>query len=76
MTGTFSWIAHPGGPAILDKIEIKLGLKAEKMKATHHVLSRYGNMSSACVFFMLDEMRKAVEYSVATVRMRELLRVY
>ncbi|KAF2598427.1 hypothetical protein F2Q68_00012004 [Brassica cretica] len=36
------------------------------MKATHHVLSRYGNMSSACVFFMLDEMRKAVEYSAAT----------
>ncbi|KAF3541927.1 hypothetical protein F2Q69_00024730 [Brassica cretica] len=44
------WIAHPGGPAILDHVEIKLGLKAEKMKATRHVLSEYGNMSSACVF--------------------------
>nr|CDU43984.1 chalcone synthase [Biscutella laevigata]CDU46352.1 chalcone synthase [Stanleya pinnata] len=52
------WIAHPGGPAILDQVEIKLGLKAEKMRATRHVLSEYGNMSSACVLFILDEMRK------------------
>ncbi|KAJ4888082.1 Chalcone synthase [Raphanus sativus] len=61
------WIAHPGGPAILDNVEIKLGLKAEKMKATRHVLSEYGNMSSACVFFILDEMRrKAAEDGAVT----------
>nr|AHJ60259.1 chalcone synthase [Magnolia liliiflora] len=52
------WIAHPGGPAILDQVEAKLNLKAEKMRATRHVLSEYGNMSSACVLFILDEMRK------------------
>nr|ASW41112.1 chalcone synthase [Chamaemelum nobile] len=52
------WIAHPGGPAILDQVELKLGLKEEKMKATRQVLSEYGNMSSACVLFILDEMRK------------------
>ncbi|PNX69487.1 chalcone synthase [Trifolium pratense] len=28
------------------------------MKATRDVLSEYGNMSSACVLFILDEMRK------------------
>nr|CDU46539.1 chalcone synthase [Vella pseudocytisus] len=61
------WIAHPGGPAILDEVEKKLGLKAEKMRATRHVLSEYGNMSSACVLFILDEMRrKSVEDGVAT----------
>nr|AGC72949.1 chalcone synthase [Arabis auriculata]CDU43487.1 chalcone synthase [Arabis auriculata]CDU43528.1 chalcone synthase [Arabis auriculata]CDU43538.1 chalcone synthase [Arabis auriculata] len=61
------WIAHPGGPAILDQVEIKLGLKAEKMRATRHVLSEYGNMSSACVLFILDEMRrKSVEDGAAT----------
>nr|CDU46229.1 chalcone synthase [Ricotia lunaria]CDU46234.1 chalcone synthase [Ricotia lunaria] len=61
------WIAHPGGPAILDQVEIKLGLKAEKMRATRHVLSEYGNMSSACVLFILDEMRKkSAEDGVAT----------
>nr|ALS46606.1 chalcone synthase 3 [Fagopyrum tataricum] len=52
------WIAHPGGPAILDQVEEKLGLKAEKMKATRQVLNDYGNMSSACVLFIMDEMRK------------------
>lgn len=52
------WIAHPGGPAILDQVEQKLGLKEEKMRATRHVLSEYGNMSSACVLFIIDEMRK------------------
>ncbi|RZC59580.1 hypothetical protein C5167_006883 [Papaver somniferum] len=52
------WIAHPGGPAILDQVEAKLGLKEEKLRATRHVLSEYGNMSSACVLFILDEMRK------------------
>ncbi|XP_010942344.2 chalcone synthase 1 [Elaeis guineensis] len=52
------WIAHPGGPAILDQVEAKLGLEEEKMRATRHVLSEYGNMSSACVLFILDEMRK------------------
>ena len=61
------WIAHPGGPAILDDVEKKLGLKTEKMRATRHVLSEYGNMSSACVLFILDEMRrKSVEDGVAT----------
>ncbi|CAJ2672269.1 unnamed protein product [Trifolium pratense] len=52
------WVAHPGGPAILDQVEEKLGLKEEKLLSTRHVLSEYGNMSSACVLFILDEMRK------------------
>ncbi|KAL0349102.1 UNVERIFIED_CONTAM: Chalcone synthase [Sesamum angustifolium] len=52
------WVAHPGGRAILDQIEIKLALKPEKLRSSRHVLSEYGNMLSACVFFVLDEMRK------------------
>nr|ADK78881.1 chalcone synthase [Lilium hybrid cultivar] len=61
------WIAHPGGPAILDQVEERLALKKEKMKATRHVLSEYGNMSSACVLFILDQMRKAsAEQGMAT----------
>ncbi|MCH80021.1 chalcone synthase [Trifolium medium] len=52
------WVSHPGGPAILDQIEHKLGLKPERMRATREVLSEYGNMSSASVLFILDEMRK------------------
>ncbi|KAH7658701.1 Naringenin-chalcone synthase protein [Dioscorea alata] len=52
------YITHPGGRAILDKIQEKLELKPEKMRATRHVLSEYGNMSSPSVFFIMDEMRK------------------
>ncbi|KAK9678067.1 hypothetical protein RND81_11G186200 [Saponaria officinalis] len=51
------WVAHPGGPAILDQVEAKLGLKEDKLTATRNVLSDFGNMSSACVLFILDEMR-------------------
>ncbi|XP_078155845.1 chalcone synthase 2-like [Carex rostrata] len=61
------WIAHPGGPAILDQVAAKLQLKKEKMRATKYILNEYGNMSSACVLFILDEMRKrSVEEGKAT----------
>lgn len=52
------WVAHPGGPAILDMVEAKAGLNKARMRATRHIMSEYGNMSSACVLFILDEMRK------------------
>ncbi|XP_024026973.1 chalcone synthase 2 [Morus notabilis] len=52
------WVAHPGGPAILDQVEATVGLKKEKLRATREMLKEYGNMSSASVLFILDEMRK------------------
>ncbi|MED6170751.1 Chitin synthase, class 2 [Stylosanthes scabra] len=52
------YVIHPGGPAILDRIEKKLGLKEDKLRATRHVLSQYGNMISVSMIFILDEMRK------------------
>ncbi|PKA53998.1 Bibenzyl synthase [Apostasia shenzhenica] len=52
------WAPHPGGRAILDQVEERVGLKPEKMWASRHVLAEYGNMSSVCVHFVLDEMRK------------------
>ncbi|XP_047177974.1 chalcone synthase-like [Vigna umbellata] len=52
------WVAHPGGPAILKQIEAMLGLNPDKLRATKEVLKEYGNMSSACVLFILDEMRR------------------
>ncbi|MCD7445985.1 Chitin synthase, class 2 [Datura stramonium] len=53
------WIVHPGGRAILDQIELKLGLKPEKLRATRQVLSDYGNMGSGTILFVLDAMRQA-----------------
>nr|CAP20329.1 chalcone synthase [Gerbera hybrid cultivar] len=52
------WMVHPGGRAILDEVELKLNLKKEKLRASRHVLSEYGNLTSACVLFIIDEMRK------------------
>ncbi|XP_074302026.1 chalcone synthase-like [Silene latifolia] len=52
------WVVHPGGPAIVDEIELKLGLHPDKTKSSRHVLREFGNMSGATIFFVLDETRK------------------
>ncbi|KAG6484056.1 phenylpropanoylacetyl-CoA synthase-like [Zingiber officinale] len=52
------WIVHPGGRAIIDQVEARAGLTAEKLAVTRHVLREYGNMQSASVLFIMDEMRK------------------
>ncbi|BAF21101.1 chalcone synthase 2 [Oryza sativa Japonica Group] len=52
------WVVHPGGPAILDQVEEKVALHKARMRASRNVLSEYGNMASATVLFVLDEMRK------------------
>nr|KAJ0222742.1 hypothetical protein LSAT_V11C200065520 [Lactuca sativa] len=51
------WIVHPGGAGILDGVEEKLSLTPNKLRATRHILSEYGNMFSSCVLFILNEMR-------------------
>ncbi|KAL9270352.1 Chalcone synthase 2-like protein [Drosera capensis] len=51
------YITHPGGRAILDAVENSLGLDKDKMQESRHVLSEYGNLTGACVLFILNEMR-------------------
>ncbi len=50
------WAVHPGGRAILDKAEGLLGLDPEGLGASRAVLREYGNMSSATILFVLDEL--------------------
>lgn len=52
------WVCHPGGRAILDVVEQKCDLKPEKLRSSRCILSEYGNLTSVCVLFILDEMRK------------------
>ncbi|KAD4888418.1 hypothetical protein E3N88_20492 [Mikania micrantha] len=52
------WVVHPGGRRILDNLELKLNLNKHKLRASRHVLSEYGNMTSACALFVIDEMRR------------------
>lgn len=47
------WAIHPGGKAILDKVQGELGLKPAQIRASREVLRRYGNMSSATSLFVL-----------------------
>ncbi|MFZ0427070.1 MAG: type III polyketide synthase [Acidobacteriota bacterium] len=51
-----SWAVHPGGPRILTATEKALGLPPEALQISRSVLSGNGNMSSATMTFLLDEM--------------------
>lgn len=50
------WGVHPGGRAILDKVQQGLALSEEQMAPSREVLRRYGNMSSATILFVLREI--------------------
>ncbi len=50
------WAIHPGGRAILDKVEQNLGIHSEQLKSSREVLSKYGNMSSATILFVLKNL--------------------
>jgi predicted naringenin-chalcone synthase len=50
------WGVHPGGRAILDKVEKTFSLPEGALSASRKVLSKYGNMSSATVLFVLKEL--------------------
>ncbi len=50
------WAVHPGGRSILDAVENGLELPAGALAESREVLSRFGNMSSATVMFVLQRM--------------------
>lgn len=50
------WGVHPGGRAILDKVEQAMELPKNMLSASRTVLSDYGNMSSATILFVLKEL--------------------
>lgn len=50
------WGVHPGGRAILDKVEKTLNLPKELLSSSRNILSKYGNMSSATVLFVLKDL--------------------
>ncbi|MEX0769953.1 MAG: type III polyketide synthase [Balneolaceae bacterium] len=52
------WAVHPGGRAILDRVEQQLELPEETLKASRFILSNYGNMSSVTILFVLNEILK------------------
>ncbi|KAF8112246.1 hypothetical protein N665_0065s0031, partial [Sinapis alba] len=57
------WAVHPGGPAILNRMEKRLNLSPEKLSPSRRALMDYGNASSNSIVYvleyMLEESRKA-----------------
>jgi len=50
------WAVHPGGRAILDRVEAVAGLDPVQLEASRQVLRDFGNMSSATLLFVLREL--------------------
>lgn len=59
------WAVHPGGRAILDRVEDSLGLERNGLRASRNVLRDYGNMSSATLLFVLKELLDEAESAPA-----------
>jgi predicted naringenin-chalcone synthase len=55
------WAVHPGGRTILDAVEQGLGLDANALAYSRDILARFGNMSSATVMFVLEQILKRAQ---------------
>jgi alkylresorcinol/alkylpyrone synthase len=55
------WIAHTGGPKVLDAFRAALDLPAEAIARSWRSLQEVGNLSSASVLFVLGELLDAGE---------------
>lgn len=50
------WAIHPGGTAVLQKIEEELQIPHQALDFSYSILRDYGNMSSPTVIFVLDRI--------------------
>lgn len=50
-----SWVAHPGGPKVLEAMQEALELPPEALEVTWRSLREVGNLSSTSVLLVLDE---------------------
>lgn len=48
------WIAHPGGPKVIQALEEGLGLDPQALALSRESLAEVGNLSSASVLWVLD----------------------
>jgi alkylresorcinol/alkylpyrone synthase len=53
-----SWVIHTGGPKVLEATAQALGLKDGELEASWECLRKTGNLSSASVLFVLEEVMK------------------
>ena len=56
MADVDTWAVHPGGKSIIDQVQASLSLRPEQVRASREVLRNFGNMSSATILFVLQEI--------------------
>jgi alkylresorcinol/alkylpyrone synthase len=49
------WVAHPGGPKVLEAVQSALSLDRSALEVTWRSLARVGNLSSASVLHVLAD---------------------
>lgn len=49
------WVAHPGGPKVLEALQVALGVDREALAVTWNSLAQIGNLSSASVLHVLAD---------------------
>ncbi|WP_188991764.1 type III polyketide synthase [Paenibacillus nasutitermitis] len=54
------WAIHPGGRGIIDALKDAFALTEEQTRPSRAILRDYGNMSSATILFVLEEIRQAL----------------
>jgi len=50
------WAIHPGGRSILDAVKDGAGLAENQISVSRNILRQFGNMSSATIMFVLNEI--------------------
>lgn len=50
------WAIHPGGKAILEKVQEGLNLTPEDLDASYHIMHEHGNMSSTTIMFVFEHI--------------------
>ena len=65
-TDVAAWVAHPGGPRVLEAFANSLALPTEAFRTSWATLDRVGNLSSAAVLHVLADM---VEQPAGTTRL-------
>jgi predicted naringenin-chalcone synthase len=60
---------HPGGAAIVDKMQHLLGQPDASMQYSRNVLRNFGNMSSATILFVLQQVQSQLQSGESTLAM-------
>ncbi|OMO69550.1 hypothetical protein CCACVL1_19433 [Corchorus capsularis] len=55
------WAVHPGGPAILNRLENTLKLNNGKLECSRRALMDYGNVSSNTIFYVMEYMKEELK---------------